>query len=111
MRFALVAALVVLMMFGTMTVGWIAVPVAGLLFGVLARTPQAPLQAAIAALIAWCLLLVRMQQYASFGTLLNQLGQIFPLPGALVALVALLLAMVLAASAARVAIGVAGVRD
>jgi hypothetical protein len=52
-----------------------------------------------------------MQRFPSFGTLLDQLGQIFPVPGFVVALLTLLLAAVLAATAARVTHGIVGIRE
>ena len=68
-------------------------------------------QAALAEAIAWIGLLARAMQFEAFGRLLSQLGQIFPMPGPVVAALTVLLAVILAVTAARVVTGVVGVKD
>ena len=110
MRYVLIVVLMALMIAGTWFAGWVTVPVLAALFALVRRDLRAPRDAGIAALHAWLFLLLRMTSQPSFNTLLNQLGQIFPVPGAAVAGLSLLLAVVLAASAARVMIGIVGIR-
>ena len=105
------AALAAIIAVGTFTLGWYAVPLAAAVFTLLTRGARAPSEAAMAAFGAWLVLLLRMQRFPSFGTLLDQLGQIFPVPGFVVALLTLLLAAVLAATAARVTLGIVGIRE
>ena len=99
--------LIVMIGAGTMFLGWWAVPVVAGVYALLRRDVTAPREAMLAALIAWLLLLARMAQFSAFGTLLDRLGKIFPMPGMGVFLLALVLAMALAWSAARVVTGVA----
>lgn len=96
---------------GLLYAPWWIVPVLATAYALLRRVRSAPLEAAVAALIATLLLLVRQIASPSFGRLLAQLGEVFPVPGAVVVAMSALLAMLLAYSSARVAIGVAGVRD
>ncbi len=110
MRYVLVVACTVVMIAGTWFVGWMAVPVVAAFYALARRNMRAPREAGIAALIAWLVLLIRLKMQPSFATLLAELGQIFPVPGFAVAGLALLLAIVLAMTAARVVIGVVGVR-
>ena len=111
MRYLYVLALAVVMLAGTWFAGWMAVPVAAALYALVRRDARSPREAAVASLIAWSLLLVNLARLPAFSTLLGQLGQIFPVPGAAVAAVSLLLATVLAASAARLAVGIIGPRS
>ena len=110
MRYVVVLLLSPLMIAGTWYAGWIAVPVLAAVFALVRRDARAPQEAGVAALLAWLVLLTRTATAPSFGTLLHQLGEIFPMPGLVVALLPLLLAVILAASAARVVVGVVGVR-
>ncbi len=96
---------------GTWFGGWLAVPLCAAVYAAAQRTSRAPGDIAVAASLAWAILLVRLAPNPAFGRLVSQLGQIFPAPGLAVALVAILLAGVLAFTAARVSIGVLGVRD
>ena len=111
LRYVAVLLLSPLMIVGTWYAGWIAVPVLAALFALVRRDTRAPREAGVAALLAWLVLLTRTATAPSFGTLLHQLGEIFPMPGWVVALLPLLLAVILAASAARVVVGVVGVRE
>jgi len=110
MRYLLVLLLSPLMIAGTWFAGWIAVPILAAVFALIRRDPGATREAGVAALMAWLLLLIRAAKAPSFATLLHQLGQIFPVPGIAVAALSLLLAVVLAATAARVTLGFVGVR-
>lgn len=96
---------------GLLYAPWWIVPLIAAAYALLRRAGSAPAEAAFAALLATLLLLVRQIASPAFGRLLAQLGEIFPLPGAGVLALSALLAMTLAYSSARVAIGVAGVRD
>lgn len=109
-RYLLVLACAALMIAGTWFVGWMAVPAIAAVYALARRDLRAPREAGIAALMAWLVLLVRLKMQLSFMTLLAELGQIFPVPGFAVAGLALLLAIVLAMTAARVVIGLVGVR-
>ena len=100
--------LIVLLCAGTMFLGWWAVPVVAAVYALLRRNVSAPREAMLAALIAWLLLLSRMAQFSAFNTLLDRLGKIFPVPGMGVLALALVLAMALAWSAARVVTGEIG---
>ncbi len=102
LRFLLLVALIGA---GTTYVAWWAVPIVAAVYALVRRDVTAPRDAMLAALIAWLLLLARMAQFSAFGTLLDRLGKIFPIPGVGVMALALLLAMTLAWSAARVVTG------
>lgn len=103
--------LAVLLGAGTTLLGWWSVPMIAAVYALLRRDVRAPREAMIAALIAWVALFARVMQYSAFSTLLDRLGRIFPMPGPGVLALALVLAMLLAWSAARVTIGVAGVSN
>lgn len=109
----LIATLVMVACFvaGLLYAPWWIVPVLGAVYALLRRSRSAPMEAAVAALVATLLLLARQIASPAFGRLLAQLGEIFPIPGAGVLALSALVAMTLAYSSARVAIGVAGVRD
>lgn len=111
MRILSVLMLAALVAAGTLLVGWWTVPVIAAAYALLRRSRGAPSEAMVAALLAWLLLLARLMQHDSFSTLLDRLGGIFPLPGIGVAALALLLAVLLAWSAARVTIGIVGVSE
>jgi hypothetical protein len=109
-RSLLMLSCAVLMIAGTWFLGWWAVPVVAALYAVGRREMSAPREAGLAAMLAWLVLLIRLKAQPSFATLLAELGQIFPVPGIAVAGLALLLAMVLAVTAARLVIGIVGIR-
>ena len=110
MRYLQMLLLTALMIAGTWFAGWMSVPVLAALFALIRRDLHATRDAGLAALLAWLVLLLRLVIVPSFSTLLDQLGQIFPMPGLAVAALSLLLAVVLAASAARLVLGIVGVR-
>ena len=111
MRYIFVLLCLSLMMAGTWFAGWLAIPVLAAAYALVRRDRRAPGEAGVAALLTWLLLGLRLTRQPSFNTLLQQLGQIFPVPGLVVAAISLLLAAVLAACAARVVIGIVGVRE
>ena len=111
MRIFTVILAMIIVAIGTWFGGWLAVPVCAAVYAASRRSVHAPADMAVAASLAWAALLVRLSPNPAFGRLISQLGQIFPAPGAAVALLAIVLAAVLAFTAARVSIGVAGVRD
>jgi hypothetical protein len=90
---------------------WWTIPAVAALYALVRRARSAPLEAAMAALLATLALLARQMLLPSFGRLLAQLGEVFPVPGTAVAGFTLLLAVTLAFTSARVVVGVAGVRD
>ena len=110
MRYILLLCVAAAMMAGTWFLGWFAVPVIAAVYALVRRDLRAPREAGVAALLAWLVLLARLKSQPSFSTLLGELGQIFPVPGAAVAAIALLLATVLAMTAARVVVGIVGLR-
>ena len=104
----LVAAVIAV---GTWFGGWLAVPLCAIVYAIARRERSAPLDAAAGAALAWLALLLRLAPNHAFGTLLLQLGQIFPAPGLIIVAVTVLLAALLAGTSARVALGVVGIRE
>lgn len=102
MTFIRVIVLAVLMAVCTWFVGWYAVPALASVYALVLRKRHASGEAALAALLAWGALLARAATAPAFTTLLDRLGGIFPLPGAGVAALTLVIAVLLAWSAARV---------
>ncbi len=111
MRMMSLGLLALAMALGTSLIGWMAVPVLALGYATKVRTERAAVDAAIAAAAAWLVLLLRMAAFPAFGTLLTQLGQLFPVPGIAVAALAVALAALLAWSAARLTLGLTGIRS
>jgi hypothetical protein len=110
MRILGVVLLAIAFSLGTWFGGWIAVPAIAVVYAFWRRDIRAPREAGVAALVSWLALLVRLKPNPAFNTLLAQLGQLFPVPGIGVAALTLLFAVILAASAARLTIGLVGVR-
>lgn len=96
---------------GTWMFGWLSVPAIGAMHAGMRRTKSAPRDAGIAAVVAWLVLLLSLVPLPAFHRLLNQLGIVFPLPGPMLAVVSLLLAFLLAASAARLTLGIVGISN
>ena len=111
MRILTVILAAIVVAVGTWFGGWLAVPLCAAVYAAAQRTARAPGDVAVAASLAWAALLVRLAPNPAFGRLISQLGQIFPAPGVGVALLAIVLAATLAFTAARVSIGVLGVRE
>ena len=89
---------------GTWVFGWWAIPAIGLLWGVLARgTSGSAVTAAVAAVLAWAALLGLDAIDGRFGALLARIAPVFTLPGIALVGVTLLLAALLAWSAAAFA--------
>ena len=103
-----VVLLAVALAAGIYFIDWWAVPLIGALYGLLFRSIRAPREAMFGALLASVALLLPQALMPTFMRLLEQLGSIFPMPGVAVLGLAVLMAMILAFTSARVAIGVAG---
>ena len=108
MTFLRVVLLAVVLAAGMYVIDWWAVPLIGALYGLLRRSMGAPREAMFGAMIASAGLLVPQALMPTFMRLLEQLGAIFPMPGVAVLGLTVLMAMILAFTSARVAIGVAG---
>ena len=91
----------------TALVGWWTVPVIAGAYALARRRTSAPRESMLAALVAWIALFARLSARPAFSTLLDRLGQLFPISGVGVLLLALALVAVLAWSAARVVTGFA----
>lgn len=102
MTFLRVIVLAALFAIGTFLGGWLCVPILGALFAIVVRKSSAPGEATLAALLGWGVLLARAAMVPAFTTLLARLGGIFPIPGAGVVVLALVFAMALAWSSARI---------
>ena len=96
---------------GLYFVAWWTVPIIGALYALIRRNRAAPSEAMIGALVASLLLLVPSMTLPAFGTLLEQLGKIFPMPGIGVLGLTLMLFTVLAYTSARVMTGATGTRE
>jgi hypothetical protein len=108
--FLRVAALTLVFAAGTLFLDWATVPVIASVYALLQRTPRATGEAAIAAALGWLMLIGRQAQLPAFGKLLSTLGGIFPVPGIVLIGITLLLAAILAACAARLSLGLVGLR-
>lgn len=94
---------------GIWYVAWWTIPFIGGAWALARRSRRAPLEASIAVLVAEGALLLPALRSSTFSTLLDQLGGVFPVSGAGVVGVTLLLAFVLAYSSARVVLGMVGI--
>jgi hypothetical protein len=110
MRIISLGLLAFAMALSTGLIGWMAVPTLALMYAAKVQSDRAAIDAALAAAAAWLVLLLRMAAFPAFGTLLKQLGQLFPVPGVAVAGLTLALAALLAWSAARMTLGLIGMR-
>ena len=91
---------------GTWVFGWWAIPAIALLWGLIARGASgSALTAAVAAVLAWAALLGLDAVDGRFGVLLARIAPVFTLPGIALVGVTLLLAALLAWSAAAFAGG------
>lgn len=105
------AALILAFAAGTVMLDWATVPVIASMYALLRRERGATLDVAVAAAVSWLILIGRQAAAPAFGALLTVLGGIFPVPGIAVALIAVALAAVLAGSAARLSLGLVGLRS
>lgn len=97
---------------GTVVLGWWAVPVIGLAWGVIDRSrPAAAWIAALAAGLGWDGLLSWAGVEGPIGRLAAQVGSIMGIPGWGLVVATLLLPMLLAGTAAMVGAGIAGKRE
>lgn len=107
-RLAIVAALAAAYVVGLLYGEWWTVPIVAAGYALLRRGADAPRQAMIGALIGVLVLLAVHASRPGFSRLLASLGAIFPVPGAVVLLLSLLLTMTIAYTSARVVTGVVG---
>lgn len=96
---------------GTVFVDWAIVPVIASVFALLKRDRGVTKEVGAAASLAWLLLIWRQMPHPAFSKLLATLGDIFPVPGIALIAISLILAAILATSAARLSLGIVGVRD
>jgi hypothetical protein len=111
MSFLRVGLLAVAFAAGMHFVDWWAVPLIGAIYGLLIRRARAPREAMFGALLGTVALLLPQALLPAFMRLLEQLGSIFRMPGVAVLGLTVLIAMILAFTSARVAVGVAGTRE
>lgn len=105
------AALVAAFALGTVFLDWSIVPVIASVYALVRRDNSVVAEVAAAASLSWLLLVWRQMSNPAFAKLLSTLGDIFPVPGIVLIGISLLLAAILAASAARLSLGLVGVRD
>ncbi len=104
---ALVAAFTV----GTFLLDWSIVPVIASVYALVRRDRSVTKEVAAAASLAWLLLIWRQMPNPAFTKLLSTLGDIFPVQGIVLIGITLALASILAVSAARLSLGLVGVRN
>jgi len=104
------AALVAAFAAGTVLLDWAIVPVIASVYALVRRDRGATKEVAAAASLAWLLLIWRQMPNPAFSKLLSTLGDIFPVPGIALIGISLILAAILASSAARLSLGIVGVR-
>lgn len=86
----------------TWVIGWWSVPLCGAAYALLRRgAAHVTRDAAVAAMLAWTVLLAYQAVHPAFGRLAASAGAAIPLPTPLLMLVAILFAGALAGSAAR----------
>ena len=105
-----VSGLAAVIAFCTWFSAWWCVPVIAAAWALVRRTALAPIEAGLGALLGWTVLLLVNVGAPAFAVLLNRLGGVFPVPGAIVLLIALLFAGLLAWSAGRLVVGLVGTR-
>jgi hypothetical protein len=89
--------------------GW-CVPIVGAAYALLRRSSAAPIEAGLGAMVAWAVLFLLNAGQPAFQVLLTRLGGVFPLPGVIVLVMAVVFAALLAWSAARLVLGTVGTR-
>ena len=105
------AALVAAFALATVFLDWSIVPVIASVYALVRRDNSVVAEVAAAASLSWLLLIWRQMPNAAFAKLLSTLGDIFPVPGTVLIGISLALAAILASSAARLSLGLVGVRD
>ena len=103
--------LVVAFAAGTFVLDWSIVPVIASVIALVRRERGVVKEVAAAASFAWLLLIWRQMPNPAFAKLLAALGDIFPVPGTVLIGISLILAATLAASAARLSLGLVGLRQ
>jgi hypothetical protein len=89
---------------------WWCIPLIGAAYALFRRTTAAPIEAGVGAMLAWGALFLLNAGQPAFSVLLTRLGGVFPMPGAIVLVIAALFAGLLAWSAARLVVGIAGTK-
>ena len=89
---------------------WWCVPLVGAAYALFRRSSAAPIEAGLGAMLAWAVLFLLNAGQPAFPVLLTRLGGVFPMPGAIVLVIAVLFASLLAWSAARLVLGMTGTR-
>jgi hypothetical protein len=89
---------------------WWCVPLVGALYVLIRRSSAAPIEVGLGAMLAWGALFLLNAGTPAFSVLLTRLGGVFPMPGAIVLVIAVLFAGLLAWSAARMVLGVVGTK-
>lgn len=101
-RLIRVFAVAIAVAIATWFAGWWAVPLCGAVYALLrAREKGATGEAATGAMLAWAALLAWQASHPAFERLSGALNGLFPVPGVVLMLVAVLLAGLLAGSAAH----------
>jgi hypothetical protein len=89
---------------------WWCVPLVGGVYVLARRSSAAPIEAGVGAMFAWGALFLINAGTPAFTVLLTRLGGVFPVPGAIVLIIAALFAGLLAWSAGRMVLGVVGTK-
>lgn len=105
------AALVAAFAAGTYFLDWSMVPVIASVYALIRRQDGVAKEAAAAVTTAWLLLLAKQMATPAFGQLLDALGALFPVKGNVLIAITLSFASLLAASAARLSIGIVGMKN
>lgn len=101
-----VAVLVLIFGLGTWLGGWWAVPLIGVLYAAGRRQSGVANEAALGAMLSWALLILINVGAPAFRVLMTRLSGVFPVPGVVVLVVAVLFAGLLAWSSARATYGI-----
>lgn len=103
-RLVVMVALVIAFALATWAGGWWTVPIVAFVAGTRERSGGArPSAIALAAAVAWGVLLIASSTSAAFGTLVRELAGIMALPGVAIVLLTLVFPALLAWSAAALA--------
>lgn len=109
-RAVVVVVLALLFALATRVAGWWAIPLVAFVAGTRERDGASPLLVAVAAALAWGVLLAVAATAAPFGTLLGELAGIMRLPSSALVVLTLLFPALLAWSAAALGGAMAGRR-
>lgn len=106
-----VAGLAIVFAACTWLFGWWCIPIVAAVYPLVRNTSASPVEAGVGAMLAWAALFLINAGAPAFHLLLTRLGGVFPMPGAIVLVIAVLFAGLLAWSAARLVLGIRGFRD